>query len=285
MILYLTAKKSICAAGKKELKFSSLIFSFFYLDNMSYFRYVDNGEGPTKLFIGGVHGNEGKTSLKFIKRLNIDDFSKGQFYFYNFDKTPYISTIKKEYYKSEIGLKILDLIEYFEPDFYTELHCYDLAHFDRLTSMERYTKTGIPPLIDLGNHVLVSSVSPLIRMTYFSTDTVCKTLEFPCVEKLSAEKEEKYNFNKKSAVETYEKLLNLIVRAPDREYFEKEMLKNYYNQVALAVDYAKKVFGPEFPLIRTSLQGFSDLNLNFLIYHRLLKLCPVKNRVLHIKSQ
>lgn len=247
MILYLTAKKSICAAGKKELKFSSLIFSFFYLDNMSYFRYVDNGEGPTKLFIGGVHGNEGKTSLKFIKRLNIDDFSKGQFYFYNFDKTPYISTIKKEYYKSEIGLKVLDLIEYFEPDFYTELHCYDLAHFDRLTSMERYTKTGIPPLIDLGNHVLVSSVSPLIRMTYFSTDTVCKTLEFPCVEKLSAEKEEKYNFNKKSAVETYEKLLNLIVRAPDREYFEKEMLKNYYNQVALAVDYAKKVFGPEFP--------------------------------------
>lgn len=47
------------------------------------------------LFIGGVHGNEGKTSLKFIKRLNIDDFSKGQFYFYNFDKTPYISTIKR----------------------------------------------------------------------------------------------------------------------------------------------------------------------------------------------
>ena len=33
----------------------------------------------------------------------------------------------------------------------------------------------------------------------------------------------------------------------DREYFEKEMLKNYYNQVALAVDYAKKVFGPEIP--------------------------------------
>ncbi len=179
--------------------------------------------------------------------MNDDDFSEGQFYFYNFDKTPYISTIKKEYYKSEIGLKILDLIEYFEPDFYTELHCYDLAHFDRLTSMERYTKTGIPPLIDLGNHVLVSSVSPLIRMTYFSTDTVCKTLEFPCVEKLSRKKEEKYNFNKKLAVETYEKLLNLIIKAPDRKYFEKEMLKNYYNQVALAVDYAKKVFGPEFP--------------------------------------
>ena len=64
---------------------------------------------------------------------------------------------------------------------------------------------------------------------------------------IKLQKEEKYNFNKKSAVETSESLLNLIVRAPARVYFEKEMLKNYYNQVALAVDYAKKVFGPEFP--------------------------------------
>ena len=142
---------------------------------MSYFRYIDNGDGPTKLFIGGVHGNEGVTSLKFLNRIDTDDLSCGQFYFYNFDKTDYISTIKKEYYESELGSRILDLIRYFEPDFYTELHCYDLRNYDRLTSMERYRKTGIPPLIKLGNHVLVSSVSPLIRMTYFSTDTVCKT--------------------------------------------------------------------------------------------------------------
>ncbi len=214
---------------------------------MSYFRYVDNGEGPTKLFLGGIHGNEGKTSLKFIKALDIDNFSKGQFYFYNFDKTPYISTIKKDYYKSELGLKILDLIEYFEPDFYTELHCYNLAHFDKLTSMERYTKTGVPPLIDLGNYVLVSSVSPLIRMTYFSTDTVCNTLEFPCIGKLSPKKEAEYDFNKKLAIETYEKILNLIIKAPDRQYFEKEMLKNYKSQVNLAIEYAKKVFGLGFP--------------------------------------
>ena len=154
---------------------------------MSYFRYIDNGKGPTKLFVGGVHGNEGVTSLKFIKRIKEEDLSPGQFYFYNFDKTDYISTIKKDYYESEIGLKILDLIEYFQPDFYTELHCYNLKNYEKLTSMERYKKTGIPPLIKLGNHVLVSSVSPLIRMTYFSTETVCKTLEFPCFEKLTPE--------------------------------------------------------------------------------------------------
>lgn len=214
---------------------------------MSYFRYIDNGKGPTKLFIGGVHGNEGLTSLKFIKRIKDSDLSPGQFYFYNFDKTPYISTIKKEYYESELGLKILDLINYFEPDFYTELHCYNLKNYERLTSMERYRKTGIPPLIKLGNHVLVSSVSPLIRMTYFSTETVCKTLEFPCFEKLTPEIVEKYGFNRDLAVKTYEDLLRLILKSPSREYFEKQMLIDYADQVSLAVEYAKKVFGEDFP--------------------------------------
>ncbi len=214
---------------------------------MSYFRYIDNGKGPTKLFVGGIHGNEGKTSLKFIKRISEDDLSNGQFYFYNFDKTPYVSTIKKEYYESEIGKKILNLIEYFEPDFYTELHCYNLKNYEKLTSMERYKKTGIPPLIKLGNHVLVSSVSPLIRMTYFSTDTVCKTLEFPCIEKLDSKTIEKYDFDKDLAVETYEKLLKLILKSPSRQYFEIEMMKDYREQVDLAIRYAEKVFGKDFP--------------------------------------
>lgn len=214
---------------------------------MSYFRYIDNGKGPTKLFIGGVHGNEGVTSLKFIKRIKEEDLSAGQFYFYNFDKTDYISTIKKDYYESEIGLKILNLIEYFQPDFYTELHCYDLRNYEKLTSIERYKKTGIPPLIKLGNHVLVSSVSPLIRMTYFSTETVCKTLEFPCFEKLTPDIIEKYDFDKQSAVETYEALLKLILKSPSRNYFESEMMKSYLPQVELAMKYAKKVFGEDFP--------------------------------------
>ncbi len=214
---------------------------------MSYFKYIDNGDGPTKLFVGGIHGNEGLTSLKFIENISEEDLSCGQFYFYNFDKTPYISTIKKEYYESEIGQKILNLIEYFEPDFYTELHCYNLKNYEKLTSMERYEKTGVPPLIKLGNHVLVSSVSPLIRMTYFSTDTVCKTLEFPCFEKLTPELIEQFDFNESKAIETYEDLLKLILKSPSRDYFETAMLNYYKPQVDLAVKFAKKVFGEDFP--------------------------------------
>ena len=214
---------------------------------MSYFKYIDNGRGPTKLFLGGVHGNEGKTSIKFIKSIKQDDLSCGQFYFYNFDKTEYISTLKKEYYESDLGQKILKLIKYFEPDFYTELHCYDLKNYDKLTSMERYRKTGVPPLIPAGNHILVSSVSPLIRMTYFSTDTVCKTLEFPCFEKLDSEVIEKFNFDKKLAIERYMDLLSLITKCETRMDFENAMMEKYMPQVELAMNYAKKVFGEDFP--------------------------------------
>ena len=113
--------------------------------------------------------------------------------------------------------------------------------------MERYLKTGVPPLIKLDNHVLVSSVSPLIRMSYFSTETVCKTLEFPCLEKLNDNIIEEFNFNYDLAVESYEKLLKLILNSPSRENFEMEMLKRYPSQVDLAVQYAHKVFGDDFP--------------------------------------
>ena len=214
---------------------------------MSYFKYIDNGKGPTKLFLGGVHGNEGKTSIKFIKSIKHEDLSSGQFYFYNFDKTDYISTIKKDYYQSSLGKKILKLIKYFQPDFYTELHCYNLKNYNKLTSMERYKKTGVPPLIPAGNHVLVSSVSPLIRMTYFSVDTVCKTLEFPCIEKLDRETIEKFNFNYNLTVERYNDLLRLITKCETRQDFELAMMDKYKPQVELAIKYAEKVFGKEFP--------------------------------------
>ena len=84
-------------------------------------------------------------------------------------------------------------------------------------------------------------------MTYFSTDTVCKTLEFPCCEKLTPEVMEKFNFDKKSAVERYMDLLRLIAKCETRIDFENAMMIKYKSQVKLAMDYAKKVFGEDFP--------------------------------------
>ena len=36
---------------------------------MSYYRHINNGEGPVKLIIGGIHGNEGQTTINLVKLL------------------------------------------------------------------------------------------------------------------------------------------------------------------------------------------------------------------------
>lgn len=219
---------------------------------MSYFRYIDNGEGPTKLFIGGVHGDEGKDVLPLIKLLSNDDFSSGQIYIYNFDKTPYISTIHREFYQSEQGKKILDLIDYYKPDFYTELHSYNIKHFKKLTSLERLDSQGIPPLIDCGQYVLCSSVSPLIRRKHFTKENICQTLEFPSFRgedlKLSEDELlEKYDYNYDLSVEEYMSFLRLITLSKNRDDFEKRVLKDYKKQADLALKYVKIIYGLDFP--------------------------------------
>ena len=206
---------------------------------MSYFRYIDNGEGPTKLFIGGVHGDEGKDVLPLIKLLSNDDFSSGQIYIYNFDKTPYVSTIHREFYESEQGKRILDLVDYYKPDFYTELHSYNIKHFDRLTSLERLDKDGIPPLIDC-------------RRKHFTKENICQTLEFPSFRgedlKLSDDELfEKYDYDYDASVHEYMSFLRLITLSRNRDDFEKRVLKDYKKQADLALKYVKIIYGLDFP--------------------------------------
>jgi len=219
---------------------------------MSYFRYIDNGRGPTKLFIGGVHGSEGEITIDLLKHLNVEDFSDGQIYIYNFDKTSYISTLKEEFYQSSQGKKILSLIEYYKPDFYTELHSYNIQHFKNLVGYGRLDVQGVPPLIDCGNYVLCSSVSPLIRRKYFSKYDICQTLEFPSFKgddaKLSVDElKNKYGFVKEDSVDEYLKFLKLITLAKNRKEFENLVLMNYPKQVDLAIKYVHMMYDDEFP--------------------------------------
>ncbi len=216
---------------------------------MSYFRYIDNGNGPIKLFIGGIHGNEGKTILKLLKKLKSSDFSKGQIYIYNFDKTPYISTLKEEFYQSNQGKKIISLIQKHKPDFYTELHSYHLKNHDNLLDKKRLESYGVPPLIDCGNHVLVSSVSPIIRQKYFTRNTICKTLEIPAFGEYDFDEYiiKKYGFDLNLTLNRYFDFLDLICSSKDRKDFENRILVKYPNQVERAMEYVKYLWGDEFP--------------------------------------
>ena len=82
---------------------------------MSYYRHINNGEGPVKLIIGGIHGNEGQTTINLVKLLKKTDFGPGQIYIYNLNNSPYISTIDKEFYESKQGKKIINLISKVNP--------------------------------------------------------------------------------------------------------------------------------------------------------------------------
>ncbi len=215
---------------------------------MAYFKHVDNGEGPTKLIIGGVHGNEGETTIELIKLLNNEDFSIGQTYIYNFEKTPYISTLNKEFYKTKQGHNIIKLIKKYKPDFYTELHSYNITHFKQLTSNSRFETQNIPPLIDCGEYVLVSSVSPLIRFKYINKNSVCKTIEIPSFKNnFNLEKSKKeYNFDKNKSIKVAMSLLYLITKSNTRKEYENKITKMYPKQVDLAIKYVKEFFSEEF---------------------------------------
>ena len=57
------------------------------------FRKIERVDGPTRIFIGGVHGKEGLTTLELIKHINDDDVVNGKLLLYNCPESKYISTL------------------------------------------------------------------------------------------------------------------------------------------------------------------------------------------------
>ncbi len=43
---------------------------------MMFSREIVKGNGPTRIFIGGVHGKEGLTTINLIKKLKDDDVNR-----------------------------------------------------------------------------------------------------------------------------------------------------------------------------------------------------------------
>ncbi|MCL2115166.1 MAG: DUF2119 domain-containing protein [Methanobrevibacter sp.] len=216
---------------------------------MSFFKCIKKGKGPTKLFLGGVHGKEGKTTINLFKSLVANDFSNGKNIIYNFDETPYISTLNEDYYSSDIGKELIAIIKKYKPDFYTELHCYNIKNYKKLISPKRREIQNVPPLIELNDYVLIGSVSPLIRKKYFKRNAICKTLEMPC---LNRNQSNSYfnnipDYNKKLATEIFLNILKLIAKSRSRKEFENEIIAIYPKQVEIAKKYAKEIFGENYP--------------------------------------
>jgi len=200
---------------------------------MSFFRLIKKGDGPTRLFIGGLHGKEGLTTIKALKMVDFEDVKNGTLIIYNCNPTDYLSTLKRSYYNTRQGKEILGLIKHYKPSIYVEAHCYKDQNYKRLIDPARKRKVGVPPLIELENGVLIGSVSPHIRTTLFKRWDVCITLEMPCIlDKID-----------NRALRTYTNILKIIASIKNRPELEEKLGIRYPGQVKIARRYAIEFFG------------------------------------------
>jgi hypothetical protein len=197
---------------------------------VAYLKIIDKGKGVNRLFIGGVHGKEGLSTIKALKQIKDEDVSYGKLVIHNCDESPYLSTLDPGYYQSEVGKEVLSLIKYYKPTFYVEAHCYNKKNFPKLTSTNRMSEKGVPPLIELEKGVLVGSASPSIRTNIFRKEDVCITLEMPC------------NPTQES-LNVYLDVLRIFAASRTREELENAIKASYPKQLQTAIKYAKEFFG------------------------------------------
>jgi len=201
---------------------------------MTYFKEIKKGDGPVRLFIGGVHGKEGLTTIKALSKISDDEVKNGTLTIYNFDEIPYISTLDRHYYTSKIGMEIVSIMRDLKPEMYVELHCYNSNSFEKLTELNRKERTGVPPLIHLEKGVLIGSISPYIRTSLFKEWDVCITLEIPCKPT-------------KESMDIYLKVIKAVAGSNDKHELLDKLRVDYPKQVETAARYAVELYWDNYP--------------------------------------
>lgn len=201
---------------------------------MTYFKEIKKGKKPVRLIIGGVHGKEGLTTINAISQILKEDVNGGILTLYNFEESPYISTLDRHYYTSDRGQEIVSIIRDLKPEMYMELHCYNSNSFRKLTDLNRKERTGVPPLIHLEEGVLIGSLSPYIRTSLFDEWDVCITLEIPCKPT-------------KKAMDVYLKVINAVAGSKDKYELLDKLRNDYPEQVETAAKYAIELYWEGYP--------------------------------------
>lgn len=135
---------------------------------------------PVKLLVGGLHGNEGKTTAKVLQEMSGVKVEKGSVVLCDLSKkSKYVSTLNPVYYDTGEGKRLLSAIRRFKPEIYIELHSYNSRNYEKLTDPFRRLKAGVPPFIELKNGILLGSVSPNLRTQEFTRNDFCLSVEIP----------------------------------------------------------------------------------------------------------
>lgn len=200
---------------------------------MQFIKKINGKNGPTRVFVGGVHGKEGLTTIEPLKRLSETNVENGELILFNCPESKYLSTLDPGYYKTEMGQTIIKIIKKYRPEIYVELHCYKPSSYHKLINLNRKDEAGVPPLIELEDGVLISSVAPYLRTELFKREDVCITLEMPCNPSESSKR-------------VYFEIMQQIANSDNRKEFEDKLRIKYPLQVERARLYAAEFFG-EYP--------------------------------------
>jgi hypothetical protein len=201
---------------------------------MVFKKVINKGNEPVRLFIGGVHGKEGLTTIEALSQISDGDVKNGSLIMYNFDESPYISTLDRHYYSSDRGREIVSIIRDLKPEMYVELHCYNSNSFEKLTDLNRKERTGVPPFIPLEKDVLIGSISPYIRTSLFKEWDVCITLEIPCK-------------HPKESLDVYLKVMKAVAGSKDKYELLDKLRADYPEQIKTAARYAIELYWDGYP--------------------------------------
>lgn len=144
------------------------------------YRSISDSTGPLRLFVGGLHGRECRTT-----RLLLETFVKtykprsGSAVVIPCLYTGrYVSTLSLNYLTTKAFKRLVKIVETLKPNIYVEVHCYKPSSYSILTSPNRLELRGVPPLVEVENGVLIGSISPVLK-TKLNVDMPI-LIETPC---------------------------------------------------------------------------------------------------------
>lgn len=149
------------------------------------FDLISSRLGPTRLVIGGIHGKEWRATAPILKALITEGAPRSGSMVVvpqlcSIDRK-HISTLRRTFYETEEGRRLIALIGELKPQIYVELHCYRASAYTALTHPDRMKKRGVPPLVDLGSGLLIGSTShhilPYLSVPGILLEVSCKNDE------------------------------------------------------------------------------------------------------------
>jgi len=183
---------------------------------------------PVRLLAAGLHGDEWKSTSKRLEELTTPAVGT-LLVISKVSDREYLSTLDKDYYTKYAPL-LLDAIRTYRPQIYLELHSYSSKNFAVLTDKSRLEQEGVPAYIKIESGILMGSVSPHIRVDYFSPYDLCISFEMP-------------KHPSEGSIRVIDRLVGVVKECESRSDFVEYMKKHYPRQTSAAIKNYLRFYG------------------------------------------